>query len=127
VKRRIALCAAALVSILAGGAAAIMVELPLEQVAGSSSAIVRGEVVGRQSRWTPDHQKIVTDVRIQVSEVWTGEVTQATDVVVEVQGGEVPPLGMTMEDQPRFQRGRRATTPGPARSGSGAGSPTPGG
>jgi hypothetical protein len=82
-----------------------MVRVPLEQIAGSSDTILRGEVVGQQSRWTADHEKIVTDFTIRVSDVWAGDLASAASVLVEVPGGEVASIGMRMEDQPFLATG----------------------
>jgi hypothetical protein len=89
-------------------AAAIMVQVSMDQLVASSSSIVRGKVTDLNSHWTDDHAIIVTDVKFLVSEVWTGTMAPGTTLTLQVRGGEVGEIGMRQEHQPVFSKDQEA-------------------
>jgi hypothetical protein len=95
--------ALALLVAAAPAAAATFVATSVEQTARASDAVVRGTVISKASRMSPDGRGIVTDVEIAVASAWKGE-PEAT-VRVTVRGGEVGNLGMRVDAAPSFQDG----------------------
>ncbi len=94
--------ALALVLAWALPAAALMVDVPMDQMVATSSDIVRGKIVALNSHWTDDHSIIVTDVSFQVSEAWMGTTAVGSKLSLQVNGGEVGDVGMRQENQPVF-------------------------
>ncbi|MFH1843308.1 MAG: hypothetical protein ABIF77_08865 [bacterium] len=91
-----------IVVVLAGGAKAAMIELPLEAVAIKAVDIVQGEVIAQTSDWAYGNRTIVTDVTIRVDEAFKGGLFSGDVVTVRVEGGEVDDVGIWVEHQPRF-------------------------
>jgi hypothetical protein len=87
---------------LATTAQAVMVEMPLAQVADRAALIVQGSVIGQTSRWTDDGRTIMTDVTLRVSDVLKGRAEQDGLLTFQVEGGEVGDMGIWVEHQPRF-------------------------
>lgn len=82
---------------------ALMLEYTVDQMVASSEAVVRGRVLGLQSRWLDGPGSIiVTDVHFQVDEVWTGPVAADRNLDFFVIGGTVDGLTMRQEHQPIF-------------------------
>jgi len=87
-KIRVLVLAAILGGALAPRArATTLVRLSLQQLTEASSAIVRGRVVSQQSRWNPQHTRIVTFTTLALAETMKG--TPGSTVVVEQLGGTV--------------------------------------
>ena len=101
-----------LASILAGAllaaatpAAALMLRAPLDELVGSSDAIVRAGVLSTESRWLDDPRVIVTEVKLEVREPWRGGLRSGAPLTLTVLGGEVGGMGMKQEHQPEFRAG----------------------
>ncbi len=87
-KIRVLVLAAILGGALAPRArATTLVRLSLEQLTEASSAIVRGRVLSQESRWNPQHTRIVTFTALAVAETMKG--APPSTVVVEQLGGTV--------------------------------------
>lgn len=89
--------------LLAGPAAALMLEVPLDRLATESDAIVHARVTDLRSRWTDDHATIVTDVTFTVVEGWAGAYRAGDRLELTIEGGEVGNEGIRVEHQPRFR------------------------
>jgi hypothetical protein len=98
------LLATILLLALAARASALMVEVPFEELVQTSDAIVQGTVVDLESRWLAEPHIIVTDVTLQVGEVWAGSLQPGQRLVLRVAGGEVDGIGMRREHEPAFGR-----------------------
>lgn len=92
--------ALALIAALATPAAAIMVELPVEQVVSLSDAVVRGRVIELNSYLLENPRVIRTDVTLEVAEAWVGPMQAGSRIVVQLQGGRVGDLVQQVEHQP---------------------------
>lgn len=94
---------AALVLLLASPLHAMMLDVPLQQNAAESDAVVRGTVISRSSHWAESGARIiVTDVTVKVSEAWKGSLAAGQLVKFRVNGGEVDGMGMRQEHQAQF-------------------------
>jgi len=81
-------------------ALAIVEKLSLEELTRQASTILIGRVVGQTSRWNPEKTVIVTDVSVVVDGSLKGEAP--ANFVLEVPGGIVGDLGLTVSDTPVF-------------------------
>ncbi len=95
------LAVALLIAALRAGAATF-VATSVEDVARSSSAIVRGRVVSREARATPGG-RIVTEVEVAVAESWKG--TPGRRVRLVVPGGSLGSIAMSVDAAPAFTDG----------------------
>ena len=82
------LTAAALV-MTAALASAMVVPLSLSDLVAQSDLIVRGQVVGLESSWTPDRSTIQTDVTLQVLDVVVSRVDVQEEVTFRAEGGRI--------------------------------------
>jgi hypothetical protein len=85
---------------------AAMVELTLDELAGQSSEIVRGQVTGIESYWNEDKTFIFTTVSVQVDESYKGSLKRESSVAILVPGGEVGEVGLGVEHAPHFEYGQ---------------------
>jgi hypothetical protein len=97
---RIAL-AAALTLCVSPAWATTAIKASLTELAQTSTLVVRGTVKRLQSRW--DHQRILTDVDIQVTEALKGQ--PGALVRLTQPGGHVGNLGQTVEGLASFAEG----------------------
>ncbi len=99
---------AALVGLLAAGAAAATVARPatVEQLAREADAVVQGRVVEMESRWAPDGRHLLTRVTLRVSRVLRG--SAGAEVALEVPGGSAGGFGQRVDAAPSFQAGEEA-------------------
>lgn len=94
---------------VAAPAIAVIVPYALPDMVDGSEAIVRGEVVKLDSHWLDGPGSIiVTDVSVQIDEVWLGGLRAGRVLTVQVLGGEVGGIGMRSEHAPRFRSGEQA-------------------
>ncbi len=101
----LAVGAAALAFFVAPGQARAtsMLYQDLSALTQSSDAVVHGTVKKTESRWSGDHQRIVTEVSIDVSEFIKGR--GAKTVVVLQPGGEVGGIGQKISGLASFAEG----------------------
>ena len=78
-------------------ASATMVSLSIDTLVKNSEAIVRGVVKETTAQWNSDRTQIVTRAVIEVTDTYSGIVTEQT-ITVEYPGGEVDGLGMRVSD-----------------------------
>ena len=101
-RRRVATLATLL---LAGPSAwattALVLDVPA--LSRSSDAVVHATVERVESRWTPDHARIVTDVHLVVLETLKGVPTPS--VIITQPGGAVGRIGQRVEGLARFDPG----------------------
>jgi hypothetical protein len=88
--------------VFASASSALMLVEPIESIAESAEIVLEGTVKERHSFWNDSGTTILTDVLIESSAVWKGDVPSGGYVVVRVEGGEVGDVGIWVEHQPRF-------------------------
>jgi hypothetical protein len=82
--------------------AATFVAMSVEEVTRSSHAVVRGVVLGRESRLTADG-RIVTEVEIAVASAWKGATEEVVRVLVP--GGSLGWIALSVDSAPSFEDG----------------------
>lgn len=80
--------------------AAVVKRASIEQLTLDSDLVVRGKVVGKEARATPDGSRIFTRVQIQVADTLKGGATKVVEV--QVPGGEVGGIGQKVHGAPSF-------------------------
>jgi hypothetical protein len=83
--------------------ATTMISLDVPSMAKSADAIVQGTVTSLQPRWTQDHHRIITDVRIEVTEAIKGAPPKT--LVVMQPGGVVGDVGQRVAGTAQFEAG----------------------
>lgn len=97
------LLAAAVLLAAAPAAAATARVASVEELARASDLVVRGEVVGQQSRLGADGSRIYTFVEIRVARAWRG--TAPAVVTVRVPGGVAGDRGQRVDGAAAFADG----------------------
>lgn len=87
----------------ATAAASSALAVDLDQLAQRSEVVVRGVVKSRESRWSGDGKRILTDVQIDVSEALKG--SPARTVTVQQPGGVVGDVGQMVHGLASFEVG----------------------
>ncbi|MBL8933350.1 MAG: hypothetical protein JNM69_02280, partial [Archangium sp.] len=87
-----------------GALATTLVAMDVPALTRSSDLVVRGTVVRIESRWTLDHQRIVTDNEILVSETLKGNQVGKTVVAMQP-GGVVGDVGQLVHGAATFALG----------------------
>ncbi len=90
--------------VAAGALATTLVAMDVPALTRASDLVVRGTVVRVESRWTLDHQRIVTDNEILVSETLKGNQTGKTVVAMQP-GGVVGDVGQLVHGTAKFALG----------------------
>jgi hypothetical protein len=85
--------------------AALMPVRSLPELAQESTIICTCQAVSQESRWDPDQNAVVTDVKLQVEEYLKG--AAGSDIAVQTLRGVAAP-GLTPADAPVFEQGERA-------------------
>jgi hypothetical protein len=101
--RRLVTAAALVIS--AAVTSAMVVPLQLSDMVAQSDLIVRGQVVGLGSHWTPDGSTIQTDVTLQVLDVVVSREDVQEDVTFRVEGGRVGEQEVRTSVDPDFEEG----------------------
>lgn len=83
----------------------VLVELSLEQLSQASTAIVRGRVVGQESRWNSTRTGVVTLTTIEIEESLKGH--PGAVVVIQQPGGRVGNIHLRVPGTVRFLPGAR--------------------
>jgi len=92
---------AAVIWLPAGATSVIGVDL--EQLTRQSDVVVHGTVKGKESRWSGDGRRILTDVQIEVRESFKGP--PARTVTVQQPGGVVGDIGQRVDGLATFDVG----------------------
>lgn len=84
-----------------------VVALDLEALTHAAPLIVRGRVRGHEMRWSVDvrGEVIVTDHRVEVTEVLKGAATVGAELVLQTEGGAVGSVRMLASEEPTVQIG----------------------
>jgi hypothetical protein len=91
-------------SLLASPAQAQIIPLSVEKIVELSDAVVTGEVVSVESRWTDGpRMAIVTDITIQVSDSVKGRVNKGSQVHITLPGGRIGILATLVSHMPTFK------------------------
>ena len=98
------LTAAALV-VAAAVTSAMVVPLQLSDLVEQSDQILRGQVIGLESSWSPDRTTIKTDVRLQVLDVVISRVDVREEVTFRVEGGKIGEQEVRTSVDPVFKEG----------------------
>jgi hypothetical protein len=83
--------------------ASSVISVNLDQLTQRSDAVVHGTVTNKQSRWSGDGRRIITDVQIQVSESLKG--TPGATVSIQQPGGVVGDIGQSVSGLASFSEG----------------------
>lgn len=86
-------------------ASAMVVPMQLSDIVAQSDLIVRGQVVGLESNWTPDRSTIQTDVTLQVLEVVVSRLEVQEEITFRVQGGRIGDEEVRTSVDPVFEEG----------------------
>lgn len=92
---------AAVLWLPAGATSVIGVDL--DQLTRQSDVVVHGTVKGKESRWSGDGRRILTDVQIEVRESFKG--SPARTVTVQQPGGVVGDIGQRVDGLATFDVG----------------------
>ncbi len=95
VAKVVTLCFFAAAAMASIPAAAMMLEMDIEQLTKGSSSVVVGKVTDSQSMWKGD--EIVTVVTLQIDEVVKGKVGKKT-IAVEYLGGQIGDVELVVSD-----------------------------
>ncbi|HYV44700.1 MAG TPA: hypothetical protein VFA20_07565 [Myxococcaceae bacterium] len=98
---RVAALLAAVLWLPAGATSVIGVDL--DQLTRQSDVVVHGTVKGKESRWSGDGRRILTDVQIEVRESFKG--SPARTVTVQQPGGVVGDIGQRVDGLATFDVG----------------------
>ena len=85
--------------------ATIVVPQTVEELARSSSAVVRAKVLQRQSAWDDAHRRIHTHTELEVLETVHSTGAVPKSLLVRTMGGEVGDIGMRVSGVARFEVG----------------------
>jgi hypothetical protein len=80
--------------------ATTLVRMTLEQLSQASSAIIRGRVVSQESRWNPEHTRIMTFTTIALVQTLKGH--PPSTLVIEQPGGKVGEIHVFVAGTVRF-------------------------
>ena len=80
--------------------------LDLTDLTRSADDIAVFRVLETQARWD-DRGRIVTDAALRVDEVWKGDATIGSVMVVTRLGGDIGDLGMRVAGEPAYETGAR--------------------
>jgi len=79
-------------------------EMSLKDLVSMAPSIVVGTVESSSSRWNEDHSLIVTDVRVQVTDVIKGQ--NAGEIVITQPGGRVGKLRVDVDGAAAYPSGQ---------------------
>jgi hypothetical protein len=94
----------ALVTSVTPASATTMMQLDLPALTSRAELVVAGKVTDSRAAWTNDHERIYTDVTIQVTRVLAGKATVGQPVVVRREGGSVDGIGMKVYGAAAFEK-----------------------
>ena len=97
------LLTAAALAMAAAVASAMVVPQSLSDLVAQSDLIVRGQVIGLESRWSPDRTTIQTDVRLRVLDVMVSRVDVQEEVTFRVEGGKIADQEVRTSVDPVFK------------------------
>jgi hypothetical protein len=103
--RLLGLLSAALLGLSARSASASLVQaLSLAELTSGAEQVFVGRVIAEESHYD-EHERIVTDVRLQVEEPVKGRLAAGQSVTIRRQGGVVGDIGTRVLGEPSFQSG----------------------
>jgi hypothetical protein len=73
---------------------------PFFALAPGSDLVVVATPIAKRSRWSPDHQRILTDWRLEVGRTLRGPARPFLDLTLE--GGEIGDVGLAVSDAPKL-------------------------
>jgi hypothetical protein len=79
---------------------AICISRTKEDLVRESQFVIRGIVKEMKTAWTDDHSRIYTYVKVEVLEVFKGELGGQSEIVVRLRGGRGPGGDMLVDNQP---------------------------
>jgi len=94
---------AAVVCAAAPAQATTLVGLDLPELSRLSDVVVHGKVASVQAHWTGDHQRIVTEVQVEVTEAFKGQAGKT--VLIDQPGGVVGDIGQLVQGVAAFTAG----------------------
>lgn len=103
--RWLGLLAAVLLGLSAGSASASLVQaLSLAELTTEADQVFVARVIAEESHYD-EHERIVTDVRLQVEEPVKGKLAAGQSVTIRRQGGVVGDIGTRVLGEPSFASG----------------------
>jgi len=91
---------------VAENAAALMLEMSLEELASGADSIIVGQVLHRKSHWNRDKTEIYTRVVISTEERLKGS-AHSGNIVIAVPGGQIGDTTVEVTDVPDFSIGEK--------------------
>ncbi len=85
--------------------ASVVSGLSIEQMVGRADCVVQGTVLSASANWTPDHRRILTQVRVRVDEPLAG--TPEKEITIVIPGGTVGELAQMVVGGPTFSVGEQ--------------------
>jgi hypothetical protein len=101
----VGLCATLLVAVAVPAAASTFFAMDQEELVASSNAVVQGRVLDVRSFWNEDHTNIVSEARVEVTDLVAGEAPAV--VTVRTFGGEVGSYRVEAHGFPSFNSGEQ--------------------
>ena len=110
--RRMLLTSAAILLTIAPSQASVMRFLTIEELAGSSSQVVRARITGQTTHWTPNHEGIYTEIATVVlgDLKWAGGPAQGPragerHLTIIQAGGTIDGISLDWTGRPNFNVG----------------------
>jgi hypothetical protein len=93
---------------IAGASASIFVEVPLKMMCVESDHIVIARMISMNSYWGPNHQKIFTDITLEISDKIKGQLQKGDQIKMTLAGGTVDGITTLVIGGPRFIEGQES-------------------
>lgn len=88
--------------------ASLVLAMELPDLVEAAEHIVLAEVTNVSSAWSPDRERILTTVELNVAEAWKGPQSQGRRVTLVQPGGVVGEIEMRVHGMPTFTVGERS-------------------
>jgi hypothetical protein len=108
IKHTLFACSVLLFLGIAGASASIFVEVPLKKMCVESNHIVIARMISMNSYWGPNHQKIYTDITLEISDKIKGQLQKGDRIKMTLAGGTVEGITTLVMGGPRFVDGQES-------------------
>ncbi|MFH1862029.1 MAG: hypothetical protein ABH878_04375 [bacterium] len=98
--------AAVVSGLLVGSSSALLPDFSKEELITNAEGIVLGQVRDLRCAWNEDHSQIFTYVTVAVEEQLKGS-SSSSEILVQIPGGTVGEITLTVTDTPTLERGMR--------------------
>ncbi len=103
-----ALVAAAILGAVTPAGASLVLALDLPAMTAEADRVVVGDVMSAASVWSDRGRVILTTIKINVVEIWKGEMPATRTLTIVQTGGSVGNIEMKVHGQATFSVGQRA-------------------